>query len=112
MTGRRAVMAGLLVLALCVLTVAGCGQDGSSGASGKKRLRKYIAAKNIEDGAEKYDRVQSRCPVCDAQGVTAEHYVDVDGKRVYFDKKECKEKWEENQAKYLKKMKKRKQQGK
>jgi len=78
--------------------IAGCGSR--SGGTGGSR-----AAKTFEDGADKYDPMQMRCPVCDSQPLNADYYADVDGKRIYFDKQECMEKFKQNTEQYLKKFK-------
>ena len=41
------------------------------------------------------------CPVCGGQPISGEHYVDLQGGRLYFDKAECKDKFEQNQDQYL-----------
>ena len=107
MTGRRAVMAGLVALALCVGMVAGCGQGGSSEDGNSERI--YLVARNIDDGAPKYFEAQEQCPVCDANELQAQHYADVDGKRIYFHDAECEEAFKENRSRYLEKLDKRKQ---
>ena len=101
MSGRRAVMAGLAALALCVGMVAGCGDGQSSRENNKQRP---ASAEDIDDRAPKYLENQIKCPVCEIPKLREEIYVDVDGKRIYFDKKECRKKFEENRSKYLQKL--------
>ena len=100
-------MAGLVTLALCVGMVAGCGQDGrSSGAEKAPPL--YLRAADIKDGAPKYFPEQGQCPVCPTSELREKIYVDVDGKRIYFDSEECRKKFKQNRSKYLQKLDKRK----
>lgn len=74
--------------------VTGCGSKSSQ--------RDDLRANDIDDGAEKYSSMQNKCPVCGGKPISADIHSNVNGKRVYFDKKECKEKFDANSEKYLK----------
>lgn len=91
-------IAGLFV---CGFLMVGCGDDPTGGRTGDQVETR---ARYIEDGATKYNPDQKQCPVCGAPDLHADQYVDVDGKRVYFDKQECREEFEQNQSKYLPKL--------
>ena len=95
----KARLALLLVVALMTAFAVGCGDEpGTQEVS-------YAGA--IDDGAEKYAPSQYSCPVCGGRPIYGDYYVEVDGKRVYFDKEECAEKFDENRQKYLEELKKR-----
>ena len=95
-TMKKAMMAGAGVLVLAVLLGAAAGCGDSSGTRGSR------AAKTFEDGAEKYDPMQMRCPVCNGTPLKPGLHAEADGKRLYFDKKECVKKFKQNSGKYLK----------
>lgn len=83
------------VLALAGLALVGCG-DVSAPSEAKP-----MQARQIDDGAEKYSPMQIKCPVCNTQELSADIHSDVDGKRVYFDKEECKQKFDQDPQQYL-----------
>jgi len=85
----------LCLAAACGFVFAGC---GGGGAGPQDRPNQ---ARQIEDGADKYDPMQVSCPVCDTQSISGDYYADVDGKRIYFDKQECEDKFKENPQQYL-----------
>ncbi len=86
-----------VVFALSLVFVAGC-NDPAAGRGGDP---KEPLANLIEDGAPKYYKHQAWCTVCNGRPLYEKHYVDVDGKRIYFDSAECAKKFKENQSKYL-----------
>jgi len=91
-------MEKLIVVAVIVLLLtgfAGCGQDASS------EEKDPVTAMSIDDNAPNFYEDQIECPVCGGQPINAEYYVDAVRGRVYFDKKECMEKFKEDQAKYI-----------
>lgn len=91
---RMKAVAGLMmVLGLCV--AAGCG-GGGGGAQ-----QSPTQAREIQDGAEKYDPPQVSCPVCGSKPISGDYHAEVEGKRIYFDKKECEKKFKQNSEKYL-----------
>ena len=60
-------------------------------------------AMEIEDGAVPYFPTQYICPVCEER-IKAEHYADVDGKRIYFDRAECADTFKRSPAGYMEKL--------
>ena len=104
---KRCIMSLIFLLALsCVVFASsGCGKPQSAG----DQPTTYGTARAIDDGAPKYFEAQMACPVCGRQGLVAEYHVDVDGKRVYFDRKECVEKFTQNQSEYVEKLDKTRQ---
>jgi len=84
----------------CVLlsALAGCGEAPSDQVSDDLGVK---AAIDISDGTQKWYDGQMTCPVCGGQPISEEHYVDLQGGRLYFDKAECKDKFEQNQDQYL-----------
>ncbi len=88
------------IVAAVALALAGVGLVGCGNGSGPAEA-KPMQARQIDDGAEKYSPMQVKCPVCKTQELAAEIHSDVDGKRVYFDKEECKQKFDQDPQKYL-----------
>lgn len=107
MKWQRAVIVAMILSALGVGLLAGCGK-GDSSSSGAPAGHAYMVARLIQDGAPKYFEYQQKCPVCDEGGLLAEQYVDVDGRRIYFDMEACKKSFQENQSKFLEKLDQRK----
>ena len=93
-------MRGFVILTVLVAVLAmgfaGCGQEAYDDTESGIQF-----AATIEDGADKYDPNQYACPVCDGQPISGDFYVDTDNGRVYFDKQECADKFEENPQQYL-----------
>ena len=85
----------VLCLGLFAVMV-GC-EDSGPGADGASVP---VMAWTIEDGADKYAPQQDKCPVCGGRPIKAEFYTEIDGKRLYFDKQECVQKYEENPDEY------------
>lgn len=85
----------VLIAGLGAALFSGCGGVGNEGRG------EQVFASEIEDGAEKYDRSQYNCPVCEGQPIVGDYYAEVDGKRIYFDKKECETKFKENPDRYV-----------
>ena len=92
-----------LALICAALGVFALLATGCSGRSADKDESTNRPAIEIQDGAQKYDSFQFNCPVCGEPGIKGEFYADVNGKRIYFDKKECAEKFKGDSEKYLKK---------
>ena len=87
-------VAGLLGAAL-----VGCG-SGDSGGSEEYGEKPVV---EMHPDTKKYDMMQYECPVCGGKALKEEFYSDVDDQgRIYFDKKECKEKFDQNPQEYLK----------
>lgn len=96
---RVLIMAVALAFVGAVFT--GCGGD-SGDAQGNPDPKFHGPAMMIKDGAQKFDKMQGNCPVCQGGPIDPEVHVDIEGKgRLYFDKEECKEKFEQNRDKYL-----------
>ena len=79
--------------------IVGCGGNDYTPGEGGEPVG---MAGEIDDGVQNYNDNQSQCPVCGEMGLRPNFYAEVDGKRVYFDKKECMEKFKQNTSKYLK----------
>jgi len=93
---------GLAAVALMMtLSTASCDGPGIGDRGGDKV---ETMAKYIQDGVPNYNDEQKQCPICGAPGLHADQFVDVEGKRIYFDKKECVQKFKENQSAYLSKV--------
>jgi len=99
----KKLLIGIAAIVLMVGFAAGCGPSGGDGG-GSGGKRPDIPARSIEDGAEKYDPFQAQCPVCGSP-IYADHHAEVeqDGQsaRIYFDKEECVQKFEQNPEEYL-----------
>ena len=99
---RRAVFTACgVILVLSALSLAGC-EDSAGGLGGDEV---EPVAFLIEDGATKYYKHQAWCPVCDKRPLHQSHYVDVEGKRIYFNSEECVKEFENDQSTYLSKFK-------
>ena len=88
-----------LIIALTALVVGfmGCGQGAPTSREGAP-----VEAWSIDDdNPNKFRDGQIACPVCDGIPIKGEHYVDTKRGRVYFDKAECAEKFEQDTQKYL-----------
>jgi len=98
---RRTMKVGLIAVLgvlICGALMSGCGGDPTGGRTGDQVETR---ARYITDGAPKYNPDQKQCPVCGAPDLHADQYVDVEGKRIYFDKKECVDEFQNNQSQYL-----------
>ena len=93
-------MTRAVILAVLAATVtfclAGCGQSAYEDTSSGIQF-----AATIEDGANKWNPNQNKCPVCEGQPIKGEFYVDTDNGRVYFDKQECVDKFKDDPQKFL-----------
>jgi len=103
--GMKVLAAGLLVFAVG-LVVSGCGPGDGGGEEGTGVTG--VVAGGIEDGAEPMNSSQGSCPVCGASIRPSVHTEGTE-ERVYFDKEQCLQKWNENPDKYMEDLK---QQGK
>lgn len=90
---------GAVALVLAASVFVGCGGDGNGGAPGTKTGVANIAME-FDDDAKKFFPYQQKCPV-DGGTIKQEFHADVNGKRVYFDKQECVDKFKQNQDEYL-----------
>ncbi len=95
----KKLVAGCVIICVLSFLVVGCDAKDT----GQKDI---ISAMQIDDGAEKYRQMQFRCPVCGQKGIKPEYHASVDGKRIYFDRRKCMEKFKKNPGKYLEKYKK------
>ncbi len=96
MVSRMAIIA-LFALAVC-FTFAGCGED-ESGATAS--TQGPPVADTLEEDAFAFWGGQKECPVCGGTPIKAEHHVNVEAGRIYFDKAECVEEFKNNKQKYL-----------
>ena len=94
----RSIMIILAVGAALSLAVAGCGQGGG----GEGESQDIISALQIQDGSTPYNERQFTCPVCGGKPISPDYYADVNGKRIYFDKEECAEKFKQDPETHLK----------
>lgn len=92
------------ILLVCVVAVlalgayASCQKQSGSGDGGK------VTAAQLQGDVEPYFLYQHQCPVCGGEPIKQQFKADIDGKRVYFDKQECVQKWKNNTSKYKKKL--------
>lgn len=89
-----------LVLACAVLGLlgaflSGCGKEEQTGSD------RAVEAMMLHPGTPKYFEMQTTCPVCGESPISEDYYVDINGKRLYFDKAECKKEFQGNQEQYL-----------
>lgn len=99
MTSRIAVIA-LIALAAC-FSLAGCGEEESATTASTQGPP---VADSFDDGALPFWGGQKECPVCGTSPVKAEHHVDVEAGRIYFDKAECVTKFNNDKQEYLSKL--------
>jgi len=88
----------LATLSLAVILAAFLTACGGSGGKGEST---QLFAGKIQDGAEKYDRMQLECPVCGGRPISPDYHSDVNGKRIYFDDSDCKQEFDQNPQKYI-----------
>ena len=102
--------------AICVLSavlcigVMGCGGEEASTSSDSEVSSAggppdVTTARKIQDDAPKFNPMQMNCIVCGERPIKGEFHADVSAGgrsgRIYFDKKECLEKFNNNKEKYL-----------
>lgn len=93
----KKVLLCVAVAALMGAVFAGC--DGGSGGSEEYSEKPVM---EMHPGEKKYDFQQYECPVCGGHALKEELYSEVDDKgRIYFDKEECKNKFDSSPQKYL-----------
>ena len=97
-------MKKILIAMMCMclgvffLSAVGCGQESTSTTTAPDRPK---MAYDFRDGAPNYYDEQKSCPVCGTESIKEDIYVDLQGKRVYFDKQECADKFEGDAQKYI-----------
>lgn len=84
-----------MVVACACLSACEPGQP-SGGTDLEASMAKYI-----KDGESKYYPAQGKCIVCESPRLNGKYYVEEDGKRIYFDKQACVDKFKANRSKYL-----------
>lgn len=93
----------LALLAIVCVAVAGCEEGGGGGGSGEPEAHALKFAK--EQGVQPLEMSQHLCPVCDGKPIKKNLYHDLQRggqqARVWFDKQECLDKFEENPGQYL-----------
>ena len=94
------------MLVVVMVTVAGIFtlSLGSPGCGAGGRASHPKKARDIEDGSTKYFPRQFRCPVCGTAELNEEQFVDIDGKRIYFDRAECIDKFNQAPRNYLQRL--------
>ena len=60
-------------------------------------------AYNFRDGAPKYYDEQKACPVCGGEPIKEDIHAEYQMKRIYFDKDECAQKFQESPQEYIQK---------
>jgi YHS domain-containing protein len=93
----RKVLLGMLVLAAVLPLVSGCGQETAGQGE-------TVYAEEFEDGAENYLDLQQSCPVCGGNPIKQKLHAELEGKRVYFDGKECVKKFKKNPSRFKRKL--------
>lgn len=94
----RRIIVGLAIIALSYGALVGCGGEG-----GKQDVQTPTTAIEIQDDHRAYYDMQEECPVCGGRPIKQEFHADTDKGRIYFDKKQCVDKFNENRDQYLKK---------
>ena len=94
----RKLMIVVTALTLVGLVAVGCGGQEAPGPGDEG---KPPIAYEFHPGVTKFSEGQTKCPVCGQTGIKEELYADADGNRIYFDKKECQEKFTGNESEYL-----------
>ena len=94
---KKAVIVVAVLASVVAAGFLGCG--GNGGGSGDVK-----PAMAFHEDVPKYYSKQVKCPVCGGQPLVKDHYVDVEGQRVYFDKKDCVAAFKKNQSTYLRKL--------
>jgi len=97
----RTMLIGTVVALLLCVGVIGCGQEDTVEA---KQEAPPNAASFQDDERPFYD-MQMECPVCGGQPIKQELHADTDEGRVYFDKQECVDKFQQNPDQHMKKFK-------
>jgi len=97
---RRLVLLAVFVCALGLMA-AGCGE----GPVGKKAVEssagEIVFASSFQDGVEPLYPNQFVDPVSGKQPIKQEFYVDVEGKRVYFNSAESRDQFQKDPSKYM-----------
>ena len=88
----------LALAAFVSLTLGGCG--GSSQEADPEGEGYQVSAMQIDDGATPWDQMQYMCPVT-GDPIKPEHYVDYQGKRIYFSSEEAAKKFKGNEDNYI-----------
>jgi len=100
-------LVALAVSAVLTLGAVGCGD--SSQQADPEGEGYQISAMQIDDGATAWDQMQYMCPVT-GDPIKPDHYVDYQGKRIYFNSEEAAQKFQGNEEKYLQQYRKMMQQ--
>ena len=102
----------LLASCLClVLPACDGGSGGGNGGGTSTELdesgipKDAVIASKFDDGVEALRPQQSLCFICGQGPLKAEYHADVDTdggqRRIYFDKQECVDKFEQNPDRYM-----------
>ncbi len=97
---RNLIIAVCVSLGMIALSAMGCGKQSSG--EGTKSDRPTMAY-DFRDGAAHYYEEQKTCPVCGGQPIKEGVYATYQGKRIYFDKEECADKFESSPQEYIQK---------
>lgn len=103
----------LVLVGLVCLSLPACDGGGGGGGGGGESAeldesgipKDAVIASKFDDGVDALRPQQSMCFICGQGPLKAEYHADVDvngeKRRVYFDKQECADKFEQNPDRYL-----------
>lgn len=94
----RKFLVGVAVAVLLCVGLMGC--EPESGVEAKQEAPPNAAS--FKDDQRAFYDMQMECPVCGGQPIKQEFNVDTNEGRVYFDKQECQDKFEQDQQKHMK----------
>jgi len=98
-------MGRLMLLAALVgalgLMAAGCGERPAGGRAVETFAGETVFASSFQDGVDALYPNQFVDPVSGKQPIKQEFYVDVEGKRVYFNSAESRDLFEKDPSKYM-----------
>jgi len=92
---------GVALVGILGLMVVGCGERAAPTKPGKPAAPAPVMAMSFDDGAEPYFPMQFVDPVSGEKPIKQEFFVDVDGKRVYFNSAESRDEFKKDPSKYL-----------
>jgi len=95
----KRILVAVVISALVSFGMIGCGD--STPQADPEGEGYQISAMQIDDGATPWDQMQYMCPVT-GDPIKPDHYVDYQGKRIYFNSEEAAQKFQGNEDKYIK----------
>ena len=97
---KKMLLVAALVVGLSMTAFVGCKKSSDVSSKGDDAP----PAITFQDGAQKFFDYQYECPVDGGKPLDPDLYVDVDGKRIYFDSQECVDEFKNNQEEYVQKL--------